>query len=144
MSISLDASGTKRGRGKWKPKAEINVTPFVDIMLVLLIVFMVTAVAPTIGVAVDLPETEARALPISEEPLIITIDIEGQIYLQETVVTLEELGPRLTAIAGTGYDSRIFIRADDAASYGDVARVMAHVNASGFRNLGLITDPLDP
>jgi len=143
MAVSLDGGGSGRGRSKWKPKAEINVTPFVDVMLVLLIVFMITAPLLTVGIPVDLPETEARNLPAGEEPLTISIDAEGVIFLQETVVELEELGPRLTAIAGTGYSSRIFIRADDNVAYGDVARVMARVNTAGFNNLGLVTDPLE-
>jgi len=143
MAVSLDGSGSARGRSRWKPKAEINVTPFVDVMLVLLIVFMITAPLLTVGIPVDLPETEARNLPAGEEPLTISINAEGVIFLQETEVELEELGPRLTAIAGTGYSSRIFIRADDDVAYGDVARVMARVNTAGFNNLGLVTDPLE-
>ena len=143
MAVSLDSGGSGRGRARWKPKAEINVTPFVDVMLVLLIVFMITAPLLTVGVPVDLPETEARNLPADEEPLTITITTDGLIYLQETEVGLAELAPRLTAIAGTGYESRIFIRADDGAAYGDVARVMANINAAGFTNLGLVTDPIE-
>jgi biopolymer transport protein TolR len=143
MAVSLDSGGSGRGRSKWKPKAEINVTPFVDVMLVLLIVFMVTAQQLAQGIPVDLPETEARALPPGEEPLTVTIDADGQIFLQETVVELDELGPRLTAIAGTGFAGRIYIRADDLVEYGDVARVMARINSSGFTNIGLVTDPLE-
>ncbi len=143
MAVSLDSGGRGRGRARWKPKAEINVTPFVDVMLVLLIVFMITAPLLTVGVPVELPRTEARNLPASEEPLTITVTVDGVIYLQETVVELAELAPRLTAIAGTGYDARIFIRADDGAAYGDVARVMANINAAGFTNLGLVTDPIE-
>ena len=143
MAVSLDSSGSGRGRARWKPKAEINVTPFVDVMLVLLIVFMITAPLLTVGVPVDLPETEARNLPSGEEPLTITITAEGGIFLQETEVELAELAPRLRAIAGTGYESRIYIRADDGAAYGEVARVMANINAAGFTNLGLVTDPIE-
>ncbi|MCR9267024.1 MAG: biopolymer transporter ExbD [Alphaproteobacteria bacterium] len=143
MAVSLDSGRSGRGRARWKPKAEINVTPFVDVMLVLLIVFMITAPLLTVGVPVDLPDTEARNLPADEEPLTITITTDGLIYLQETEVGLAELAPRLTAIAGTGYESRIFIRADDGAAYGDVARVMANINAAGFTNLGLVTDPIE-
>jgi biopolymer transport protein TolR len=112
-------------------------------MLVLLIVFMITAPLLTVGVPVDLPETEARNLPSGEEPLTITITAEGGIFLQETEVELAELAPRLRAIAGTGYESRIFIRADNGAAYGEVARVMANINAAGFTNLGLVTDPIE-
>jgi biopolymer transport protein TolR len=144
MAVSLDSGGSGRGRARWKPKAEINVTPFVDVMLVLLIVFMITAPLLTVGVPVDLPETEARNLPAGEEPLTITVTTDGGIFLQETEVTLEELAPRLRAIAGTGYDSRIYIRADNGAAYGEVARVMANINAAGFTNLGLVTDPIEP
>ncbi|MHA6288883.1 ExbD/TolR family protein [Maricaulis sp. CAU 1757] len=144
MAVSLDTGGSGRGRARWKPKAEINVTPFVDVMLVLLIVFMITAPLLTVGVPVDLPDTEARSLPADEEPLTITVTSDGLIYLQETEVELRELAPRLRAIAGTGYDSRIFIRADGGTAYGDVAQVMASVNAAGFRNLGLVTDPIEP
>ena len=143
MAVSLDSGRSGRGRARWKPKAEINVTPFVDVMLVLLIVFMITAPLLTVGVPVDLPDTEARNLPADEEPLTITITTDCLIYLQETEVGLAELAPRLTAIAGTGYESRIFIRADDGAAYGDVARVMANINAAGFTNLGLVTDPIE-
>jgi biopolymer transport protein TolR len=143
MAVSLDSGRSGRGRARWKPKAEINVTPFVDVMLVLLIVFMITAPLLTVGVPVDLPDTEARNLPADEEPLTITITTDGLIYLQETEVGLAELAPRLTAIAGTGYESRIFIRADNGAAYGDVARVMANINAAGFTNLGLVTDPIE-
>jgi biopolymer transport protein TolR len=143
MAVSLDTGGSGRGRARWKPKAEINVTPFVDVMLVLLIVFMITAPLLTVGVPVDLPETEARNLPADEEPLTITVTTDGLIYLQETEVPLGELAPRLRAIARTGYDSRIFIRADNGAAYGDVARVMASINAAGFHNLGLVTDPIE-
>lgn len=143
MSVSLDSGGSRRGRSRWKPKAEINVTPFVDVMLVLLIVFMITAQQIAQGIPVDLPDTEARALPPGEEPLTVTIDAEGQIFLQETTVELDELGPRLTAIAGTGFDGRIYIRADDVVAYGVVARVMARVNSAGFTNIGLVTDPLE-
>ncbi|MED5547826.1 MAG: biopolymer transporter ExbD [Pseudomonadota bacterium] len=143
MAVSLDSGGSGRGRARWKPKAEINVTPFVDVMLVLLIVFMITAPLLTVGVPVDLPETEARNLPSGEEPLTITITAEGGIFLQETEVELAELAPRLRAIAGTGYESRIYIRADNGAAYGEVARVMANINAAGFTNLGLVTDPIE-
>lgn len=139
----MAGSVTHRKAGaRWSPKAEINVTPFVDVMLVLLIVFMITAPLLTVGVPVDLPETEARTLPAGEEPLTITIGADGQVFIQETEVGMDELIPRLQAIAGTGFDSRIYIRADEAADYGSVMRVMARVNAAGYANLGLVTDPL--
>lgn len=133
----------KGSRGRWKPQAEINVTPFVDVMLVLLIVFMITAPLLTVGVEVELPETEASTLPADEEPLTITVGVNGEIFLQETEVEIEQLIPRLQAIAGTGYEGRIFIRADTNASYGTVARVMARVSNAGYTNLGLVHEPLN-
>ena len=139
MAGSISKGG---GNRRWKPQAEINVTPFVDVMLVLLIVFMITAPLLTVGVAVDLPETEARAMPANEEPLTITIGADGVIYLQETEVELETLVPRLQAIAGAGYESRVYIRADENADYGSVMRVMGRISAAGYGNLGLITDPI--
>lgn len=144
MAASLDTGGGgRRGRARWKPKAEINVTPFVDVMLVLLIVFMVTAPFLTVGVQVDMPETEARNLPAGEEPLTITITADGTIYLQETEVGFDELVPRLTAIADTGYDSRVFIRSDGAADWSQIAPVMARISDAGFTRLGLVTDPVE-
>ncbi|WP_300555375.1 biopolymer transporter ExbD [Maricaulis sp.] len=143
MGASIDRGGNGRGRTRWKPKAEINVTPFVDVMLVLLIVFMVTAPFLTIGIQVDMPETEARNLPAAEEPLTVTITAEGQIYLQETEVNFDELVPRLEAIAEAGYESRVFIRSDGRASWDQIAPVMARISDAGFTRLGLVTDPVD-
>ncbi|MEZ5921023.1 MAG: protein TolR [Parvularculaceae bacterium] len=120
--------------------AEINVTPLVDVMLVLLIVFMVAAPLLTVGVAVDLPETAAQPIPDQGEPLTVTITGDGTIFVQETTVTLDNLVPQLEAIATAGYDQRIYIRGDQSRSYGDVVRVMGKINAAGFRNIGLVTD----
>jgi biopolymer transport protein TolR len=123
--------------------AEINVTPFVDVMLVLLIVFMVTAPLLTVGVPVELPKTEAKQLAADETPLTITVRSDGAIFLQDTQVEDEDLLPKLEALAREGLQSRIFIRGDEAASYGVVARVMAKISAAGYRNIGLVTDTLD-
>jgi biopolymer transport protein TolR len=141
MAGSVD-SGSGNGRRRWKPNAEINVTPFVDVMLVLLIVFMVSAPLLTVGIEVDLPDTEARAMTTSEEPITLTVLGDGTLYLMETEISFEELTPRLQAIAGAGSDARIYIRADDGAAYGEVMRVMARVSASGYGNIGLVTDPV--
>ena len=141
MAGSLD-SGSGQGRRRFKPSAEINVTPFVDVMLVLLIVFMVSAPLLTVGVEVDLPDTEARAITTSEEPLTLTIQRDGTIYLMETMIDFEEIGPRLRAISGAGSDARIYIRADDGTAYGEVMRVMARVSAEGYAHIGLVTDPV--
>ncbi len=120
--------------------SEINVTPLVDVMLVLLIVFMVAAPLLTVGVAVDLPETAAQPIPEQGEPLTVTITGDGTIFVQETAVEIESLVPQLEAIATAGYDQRIFIRGDQARSYGEVVRVMGKINAAGFRRIGLVTD----
>ena len=130
-----------RGRSNNRPMSEINVTPFVDVMLVLLVVFMVTAPLLAVGVPVNLPDTKAPLLTASEEPLTITIDSGGQVFLQETNIELIELVPRLLAIAENGYEERIYIRADQSVDYGTVMVVMGHVNAAGFTRLGLVNDP---
>ena len=122
--------------------SEINVTPFVDVMLVLLVVFMVTAPLLAVGVPVDLPNSDAPPLTSSEEPLTIAIDAEGQLYLQETAIVLEELVPRLLAIAENGYEERIYVRADQSIDYGTVMVVMGHVKASGFHKIGLVAEPI--
>ena len=138
MAGSVSSGGR---RGRWKPQAEINVTPFVDVMLVLLIVFMITAPLLTVGVEVDLPETDAQSMAADAEPLTITVGADGEIFLQETEVTIEQLVPRLRAISGAGFDGRIFIRGHENASYGTVARVMARVSNAGYTNLGLVHSP---
>ncbi len=137
-------SGGRRGpRGaRGSRLSEINVTPFVDVMLVLLIVFMVTAPLLTVGVPVELPRTEARQMPSDTAPLTITIRADGGIYIQDSAIAPDALVEQLRAISREGYDRRIFIRADTTVDYGVVASVMARVSAAGFRNLGLVTDPL--
>ncbi|MEE8438386.1 MAG: biopolymer transporter ExbD [Micropepsaceae bacterium] len=125
------------------PISDINVTPFVDVMLVLLIVFMVTAPLLTVGVPVDLPETRAPALGQDPEPLAVTIDSGGQIYLQDTPVEFEELVPRLEAIARNGYDQRVFVRGDRAVAYGTVAEVMGLLSSAGFTRIGLVNQSED-
>ena len=132
-------SGGRRGR-RIRPMSEINVTPFVDVMLVLLIVFMVTAPLLTVGVPVDLPKTKAQPLSQDREPLSVSIRSNGRIYLQNTPVPEEELVPKLTAIAANGYDQRIFVRGDQSVDYGRVMEVMALISAAGFTHIGLVTD----
>ncbi|MEM8770480.1 MAG: protein TolR [Pseudomonadota bacterium] len=137
MGVNLNSGG---GRGRAKHMAEINVTPLVDVMLVLLIVFMVAAPLLTVGVAVDLPETAANPIQDTGEPLTITVSADGDIYVQDTVVPYENLVPHLEAIATAGYDQRIFIRGDENRAYGDVVRVMGRINAAGFNRIGLVTE----
>jgi biopolymer transport protein TolR len=129
-----------RRRGKIRPMSEINVTPFVDVMLVLLIVFMVTAPLLTVGVPVDLPKTHAQALGQDREPLTVSLRRDGKIYLQNTMVPEDILVSKLTAIAANGYDQRIFVRADKAVDYGSVMEVMGLLSEAGFTHIGLVTD----
>ncbi len=147
MAGALAASSRRGRRGRRSARrtrlSEINVTPFVDVMLVLLIVFMVTAPLLTVGVAVDLPRTEAKQLESETEPLTITIRADGTVFVQETVIDKEQLVAQMRAISREGYDRRVFIRADSTADYGLVADVMARLSSAGFRNLGLVTDTMD-
>jgi len=124
--------------------SEINVTPFVDVMLVLLIVFMVTAPLLTAGVPVDLPKTRAQPLGQEREPLSVTVKRDGRVYLQNTPVAEDELAAKLTAIAANGYDQRIFVRGDRAVDYGRVMEVMGLLSAAGFTHIGLVTDVAKP
>src|SRR6185437_5467560 len=130
----------RRGRRRGRVMSEINVTPFVDVMLVLLIVFMVTAPLLTVGVPVDLPKTRPPALGQDREPLSITIDKNGKIFLQKQPVAEDELVPKLTAISNNGYDQRIFVRGDNTVNYGKVMVVMGMLSAAGFTHIGLVTD----
>jgi biopolymer transport protein TolR len=121
--------------------AAINVTPFVDVMLVLLIVFMVTAPLLTTGVQVDLPQSEAEGLPAQDEPLAVTVTADGTIYLQETEVALDQLAPRLVAITEENRDARIFIRGDRELVYGRIMEVVGIVNRAGFTRVALVSEP---
>ena len=133
--------GRRRRRGRTQPMAEINVTPFVDVMLVLLIIFMVAAPLLTVGVPVEMPETAANALPTDEEePLTVTIEASGTLHIQNTPVPEAELIGRLQAIATERTSDRIFLRADGANDWNRVAEIMGALNAAGFGNIGLVTD----
>src|SRR5436853_2518360 len=143
MAAGVQTRDTGRGRGRRsrrRPMAEINVTPFVDVMLVLLIVFMVTAPLLTVGVPVDLPKTRAQPLSQDREPLSVSVRRDGRIYLQKMPVDEGDLVPRLTAIAANGYEQRIFVRGDKAVDYGRVIEVMALISSAGFTHIGLVTD----
>ncbi len=135
----------RRGRGRSRPMAEINVTPFVDVMLVLLIIFMVAAPLLVVGVPVELPKTAANALPgEQEEPLTVTVSADGSVAIQTTDVPREELIARLTAIAAERSGSRVFLRADGAVPYAEVMQVMGALNRGGFANIGLVTETGGP
>ena len=144
-------AGVKRGIGRNSGRrrhrrtalnADINVTPLVDVMLVLLIVFMVAAPLLSVGVPIELPKTDAKSLPSQTEPITITVNAAGEIFIQETEIALEDIATRLIAISNNGYDERIYLRGDGQADYESVMKVMARVNAAGFSNLGLVTDPV--
>lgn len=142
MGMSVSQGGGRNGRRRGRRHglmSEINVTPFVDVMLVLLIVFMVAAPLLTVGVPIDLPEAQADALNAETQPITISVDQQGKIFLQETEIGLDEIVPKLEAIATTGYSERIYVRGDRSADYGTVMRVMARISSAGFRNLGLVT-----
>jgi biopolymer transport protein TolR len=134
-----------RGRGgRRRPMADINVTPMVDVMLVLLVVFMVTAPMLATGVAVTLPKTRAEQLPTeAERPLVVTIDKEGNTYLglEDTAVEMRELAPMLKALAENNMEKRVYVRADQAVPYGVVVTVLALLQNAGFTNAGLPVDP---
>ena len=138
-SISSDGRRGRRRGQRIRPMSEINVTPFVDVMLVLLIIFMVAAPLLTVGVPIDLPETEASALNSQTQPITISVDQNGRVYLQETEIPLDEIVAKLKAIATAGYQERIYVRGDRNADYGTVMKVMARISSAGYRNLGLVT-----
>ena len=125
-----------------KPFSDINVTPFVDVMLVLLIIFMVTAPLLTVGVQVDLPETNADTLQSDNEPLEVTIDSSGIIFIQETKIGLSELIPKMKAITENRFDTKIYVRGDEKIDYGQIMMVLGELSGSGFSKVALITKPL--
>ncbi|KAB7613456.1 protein TolR [Amylibacter sp. SFDW26] len=145
--IQSGGGGGKRRRShaKRKPMAEINVTPFVDVMLVLLIIFMVAAPLLTVGVPIELPKTAATSLPTEEEePLTIAIAADGTLVLQSTEIDRNTLIPKLQAIAAERENDKVFLRADGSVSYETVMQVMGALNAGGFRDIGLVTDAGGP
>ncbi len=130
----------RRGRNRRGLIGEINVTPFVDVMLVLLIIFMVAAPMMTSGVPIDLPKTSAKALAGDNKPITVSISSDGKIYIQNSEIAMEDVVPKLKAIAGNaGTDRKIYIRGDKSAGYGIMMQVMGRINAAGFTKLGLVT-----
>ena len=137
------SSGGGRRRGRRKAvMAEINVTPMVDVMLVLLIIFMVSAPLLTVGVPLDLPQTQAKSLEQDKTPLQLSVDVRGKVFINDTEVAMADLIPKLKAItdARGGTDERIYMRADKKADYGTVARVMGQLSGAGFKRLALVTE----
>ncbi len=142
MGAQLQYSGgrAKTRRRKTNPITNINVTPFVDVMLVLLVVFMITAPLLTVGVPVDLPKTKANAVPTAQEVISVSIQKDGKIYIQDTEVTMDKLAPKLQAITGQNKNTKIFVRADQSIQYGGVMKLMGVISAAGFNKVALITD----
>ena len=148
MALSLDSSNNRRGRRRRgrgrRTLSEINVTPLVDVMLVLLIIFMVSAPLLTAGVPLQLPKTEAGALSNQTEPLTVSVRADGTIFVQTTQVPFADLAPQLRVIAQAGFDKPIYVRADGHAPYSIVAQVMASLSSSGFTSINLLTDTGGP
>ena len=141
MAVSLPPSG-EVGEDRYQPLAEINVTPMVDVMLVLLIIFMVSAPLLTVGVPLDLPQTQAKTLEQDKEPLTVSVNVKGEVYLQNTEIALDEVVPKLKAItdARGGSDERIYVRGDRQVDYGTVMKVMGRISAAGFHRVALVTE----
>ena len=140
MGAGNGQNGIKLRGTRYRPMAEINVTPFVDVMLVLLVVFMVTAPLLSVGVPVDLPKTAAAPLSNPDEPLVISINAKGEIFLQESLIPMENLTARLEAVTGQNENARIFVRGDKAIEYGQVMALMGNISAAGFRKVSLLAE----
>jgi biopolymer transport protein TolR len=142
MNTGAAAVAGKRRHQRRPVMAEINVTPMVDVMLVLLIIFMVSAPLLTVGVPIDLPQTQAKSLDADKEPLTISVNVKGQVYLQETEIGVDELVAKLKAVteARGGLEERIYVRGDRQVDYGTVMRVMGRLSAAGFRRVALVTE----
>ena len=145
MATNGGTSGISVGKRRHRRKpvmSEINVTPMVDVMLVLLIIFMVSAPLLTVGVPIDLPQTQAKSLDQDQKPLTVSVTTKGQVFLQETEIKVEELVPKLQAItqARGGMDERIYVRGDRKVDYGTVMRVMGRLSQAGFRRVALVTE----
>ena len=145
MGIGGTAAAVAVGRRRHRRKAvmsEINVTPMVDVMLVLLIIFMVSAPLLTVGVPIDLPQTRAKSLDQDREPLTLSVSLQGQVFLQNSEIPIDDLVSKLKAVtdARGGYDERIYVRGDRKVDYGTVMRVMGRLSSAGFRRVALITE----
>jgi biopolymer transport protein TolR len=145
MAASLRERGQSGvfGRRRTRPMSDINVTPLVDVMLVLLVIFMITAPLLTAGVQVDLPKSRAAAVQGQDEPISVTVDRRGRIFIQDAEVTIDALEPRLAAITHNNRDVRVFVRGDQSIPYGQVMSVIGAVHAAGFSKVALLTQPLE-
>ena len=146
MGVSIQAAGNnggrrgRRGRSRHAPMADINMTPFIDVMLVLLIIFMVAAPLLATGVAVDLPQTKAGQLNIDQKPVAIAIDEKGQVFLMDHPVEIGQLVEQLKTAAKQGFDERIYVRGSKAVNYGRVAEIMSLVTTAGYKKVALVTE----
>ena len=146
MAMNMVAGGGRGRRQRRAVMAEINVTPMVDVMLVLLIVFMVSAPLLTVGVPIDLPQSQAKSLDQDKEPLAVSVNLEGKVFLQNTEIPIDELVAKLKAITEArgstngGADERIYVRGDRKVDYGTVMRVMGRLSSAGFRRVALVTE----
>ena len=142
MNMAGSSGGGRRGRRRAAVMAEINVTPMVDVMLVLLIIFMVSAPLLTVGVPLDLPQTQAKSLDQDKNPLTLSVNVKGQVFLNDTEIALNDLVAKLKAItdARGGLDERIFVRGDKKVDYGTMMRVMGRLSGAGFHRVALVTE----
>jgi biopolymer transport protein TolR len=140
MGAGNGQNGLKTRGTRYHPMSEINVTPFVDVMLVLLVVFMVTAPLLSVGVPVNLPKAPAAPLSTPDEPLVVSINAKGEVFLQESMIPMENLTARLQAVTGQNEDARIFVRGDKGIQYGQVMEVMGSISAAGFRKVSLLAE----
>ena len=146
MGMTVGAAGRKSGRGRrgvprYGAMADINMTPFIDVMLVLLIIFMVAAPLLTSGVAVDLPQAKAGALNVEQKPIAIALNDQGQLFLMDQPIADADLTQKLQALAADGADQRIYLRASKVVAYGRVAEIMGAVTAAGYKKVALVTEP---
>ena len=140
MAMNLNKGLQKRSRRRAEPFSEINITPMVDVMLVLLIIFMVAAPLMTTGVTVDLPQSQASPVAGQDEPLAVTVTADGKVYIQKTPIALKDFQAKLRAVTGEKRDTRIFVRGDKSVDYGKIMQVVGEINAAGFSKVALITD----
>ena len=142
MSVGAGHKGGRRKRGvpRYGAMAEINMTPFIDVMLVLLIIFMVAAPLLATGVPIDLPETKAAALNIDQKPLSVAVDDKGDIFVMDKPVAVEQLAERIQSLAKAGFDERIYVRGSRQVNYGRVAQVMSIITSAGYKKVALVTE----
>ena len=142
MAMNGIASSGHRRRRRHGVMSEINVTPMVDVMLVVLIIFMVSAPLLTVGVPIDLPQSQAKSLDQDKQPLTVSVNLQGEVFLQDTKIPVDELVPKLRAVTESrgGMDERIYVRGDRKVDYGTVMRVMGRLSSAGFRRVALVTE----